>query len=119
MAICRLVDDAHIGNAYLTDIDRIYRSATFGIFLGSVTDRGRGYGRDATRLILRHAFEVEGLHRVELDALVTNERAIRLYRFCGFREEGIRREAAFKNGKWVNVLRMAVLAHEYRAHRQQ
>lgn len=113
MAICRAADGAHIGNAYLLDIDRTYRSASFGIFLGRAADRGRGYGREAVLLTLERAFEVEGLRRVALDVLAANDRAIRLYRSCGFREEGVSREAAWKGGRWVDVLRMAVLAHEH------
>lgn len=115
MAICRSTDGAHVGNVYLLDIDRVYRSASFGIFLGRAGDRGRGYGRDATLMMLRHAFDAEALHRVQLDVLATNERAIRLYRSCGFREEGVSREAAVKGGRRVDVLRMAVLRHEYGA----
>jgi RimJ/RimL family protein N-acetyltransferase len=38
-------------------------------------------------------FGVLGLHRIELRVLATNRRAIDCYLACGFRKEGVRREA--------------------------
>ena len=113
MAICRREDGVHIGNVSLNNVDRHYRHAAFGIFIGSPGDRGRGYGRTATLLMLQHAFEVEGLHRVYLDVLVTNTPAVALYRSCGFCDEGISREAALKDERWVDLLRMSILEQDY------
>ncbi len=113
MAICRRDDGTHIGNAYLIDFDRHYLNASFGIFIASTEHHGRGYGKAATILMLEKAFEIERLHRVYLDVLATNNRAIATYHSCGFREEGVSREAAIKNGKWVDVIRMAILEEEY------
>lgn len=65
-------------------------------------------------MVVRHAFEVMGLHRVDLRVLETNTRAIRCYERCGFVHEGVEAETAFVNGHWVSDLRMRLLQSEYR-----
>lgn len=87
--------------------------ATFSIGLFVPELRGRGLGREITRLVLDWAFGELGAHRVELEVLTGNERAIRCYRACGFREEGIRREAELYPDGWRDFLQMGVLRAEY------
>lgn len=103
-------DDATIGVVYLTDIDQTARSAQFSIMLGEKAARGRGVGAEATRLMLAHAFDDLNLHRVWLHVLADNEAAIALYRKAGFVQEGTLRQAAFKEGAYVDLLVMAALA---------
>jgi len=45
--------------------------------------------------------------------LADNEVARSLYRRLGFVEEGRLRGAAFKNGRFVDLVQMAMLADEY------
>jgi ribosomal-protein-alanine N-acetyltransferase len=62
---------------------------------------------------LSWAFSVLGLHRVELEVLASNSRAIGCYLACGFRQEGIRRQAALYQDGWKDFILMAVLQPEY------
>src|SRR5262249_43248535 len=48
------------------------RNAMFGICLGDKAAWGRGYGTEATRLMVRHAFETLNLHRVWLEVYEYN-----------------------------------------------
>lgn len=73
---------------------------------------GRGLGREVIGLVLRHGFGALGLHRVGVRVLASNERAIRCYKACGFREEGREREAARTHAGWQDDIIMGVLAHE-------
>ena len=82
-----------IGTTGLFRLDPENGTGTFGILIGEAQYRGRGYGTEATRLVLDYAFSALGLHNVMLQVLSTNERAIRAYRRAGFREIGRRREA--------------------------
>jgi RimJ/RimL family protein N-acetyltransferase len=88
------------------------RSCDVGIWIGEADARGQGYGTEAMRLLLWYLFRQMGLHRVALLVLSDNAAAIASYRKCGFREEGRDREAVFKDGGWVDSLRMGVLEHE-------
>jgi RimJ/RimL family protein N-acetyltransferase len=103
-----------IGHAGLrVDADQHRATYSVGVF---VTDlRGQGVGREITRLVLSWAFTVLGVHRVELEVLSSNSRAIRCYEACGFRREGLRREAELYPDGWKDFLLMGLLRSEYEA----
>jgi RimJ/RimL family protein N-acetyltransferase len=65
--------------------------------------------------MLSWAFGVLGAHRVELEVLAGNSRAINCYLACGFRHEGIRREAGLYPEGWKDFLLMGLLQAEYRS----
>jgi [ribosomal protein S5]-alanine N-acetyltransferase len=94
-------------------VNRDQHRAAFWIGLFVPGLRGRGLGKQITRLILDWAFADLGLHRVELEVLASNQRAIRCYLACGFREEGVRREAELYPDGWHDFIEMAVLKSEY------
>jgi RimJ/RimL family protein N-acetyltransferase len=105
--------DGHcIGGAGLRVNPGQHRAAFWiGLFVPGL--RGRGLGTQITRLILDWAFGELGLHRVELEVLATNQRAIRCYLACGFRQEGVCREAELSPDGWHDFIEMAVLNSEY------
>ncbi len=71
--------------------------------------RGRGLGRVLLEALLAWAREHPALYRVELEVLATNEPGLRLYRGCGFEEEG-RKLGAFRqaDGRFVDAVLMSV-----------
>lgn len=103
-----------IGLVSLTNIDRTNQSAIFHIMIGDTTNREKGVGSFATYCILRHAFYDMNLNRVELSVLENNSRAIRLYEKVGFKKEGIKREAVYKEGQFVNMITMAILKRDFK-----
>ena len=113
-AVAIEVDGRHVGGTglHLHDDDA---TAGFGIFIGEKSCWGRGYGTAGTREILRIGFEERKLHRIELETWAHNVRAQRCYRKCGFRHEGVRRQARLKRGRWIDVVMMAVLREEWEA----
>lgn len=102
-----------IGNVGLHEINLTARWAEVGIFIGEKKYWNQGYGRDALRLMLRHAFNNLNLHRVELRVYENNPRAIKAYENTGFVHEGRMRQKVFKNGQYVDELVMAVLRSEW------
>jgi RimJ/RimL family protein N-acetyltransferase len=62
---------------------------------------------------VRFAFEEMNLNRVELHVYDFNLRGQAAYRKCGFVEEGRMRQAHFSEGKWDDVVVMAVLRDEW------
>ncbi|MFJ9018547.1 GNAT family N-acetyltransferase [Streptomyces sp. NPDC102259] len=103
-----------VGEVVLHEWDPDARSCTFRTLIGP-RGRGRGLGTEATRLIVGHGFERLGLHRVQLELYGDNERARRVYEKVGFVVEGVRREAALRNGVWVDEVLMALLDREWAA----
>jgi RimJ/RimL family protein N-acetyltransferase len=103
---------APIGDAGLYAIDWIDRQAEFGISIDPA-HWNQGYGREVTGQMLRYAFDELNLHRVELRVIGNNFRGIKAYQACGFVHEGTKRQAAFLDGRWEDVLLMAVLREEW------
>lgn len=83
------------------------------MFIGEPTFWGQGLARDAVLALLSYAFERIDLHQVELWALGDNDRALAMYRRCGFVEEARLRERSFKNGGWVDHIVMSVNREEF------
>lgn len=81
--------------------------------IGDRESRGRGIGKAVTRLVVDYGFRMLNLNRVELSCLATNERARRLYAGLGFVVEGTLRQAQFKDGHYIDVVQMSVLAAEW------
>ena len=76
---------------------------------------GQGYGTIMTRLLLRFAFDELNLHKVQLTVFDYNERALALYRHQGFQQEGIFREAIYRDGHYYHMILMGLLDREWRA----
>jgi ribosomal-protein-alanine N-acetyltransferase len=111
-----LIDGApHVGNVALQRIDPIARSAEFAIVIGERDAWGKGVGKEAGGLICQHGFSALNLHRIHCGTLATNEAMRRLALDLGMREEGTRREAAFKDGRFVDCVEFGVLRAEFAA----
>jgi [ribosomal protein S5]-alanine N-acetyltransferase len=105
--------DSHcVGSARLrVDPDQHCATYSVGLFVAGL--RGRGLGREITRLMLSWAFGDLGAHRVELEVLADNNRAINCYLACGFRHEGSRRQAGLYPDGWKDFLLMGLLQAEH------
>lgn len=113
-AVVTLADDRLIGNVTLRNAKPENRSADLGLMIGEKELWGRGYGTDALRTACRFGFEVMNLHRIELEVLSEHTTARKLYERVGFREEGVRRDAHFKFGRYFDSVVMSVLEGELR-----
>ncbi len=108
------VEGKHVGNLGLHKVDRVHRKADLGIVIGEPAYWSRGYGTDALLAALAYGFGSLGLNKISLDVLEENSRALRSYAKCGFVHEGVHREDVFKDGRFLNVVRMSILAREFR-----
>jgi aminoglycoside 6'-N-acetyltransferase len=88
-----------------------YPSVGFDIALATSV-QGRGYGREALRVAIRH-FIGRGHHRFTIDPALDNERAIRTYAAVGFRPVGVMRACERRDGAWHDGLLMDLLADEF------
>jgi diamine N-acetyltransferase len=102
-----------IGNTSLHEVDYRNRSAVFGILIGETAARGKGYGTEATRLMLDYAFSALGLHSVMLTCAAFNQAGLRAYAKAGFREFGRRRQCRWLGGRVWDDVYMDCLASEF------
>ena len=107
-------DGALIGWVWLHLLSVADRNTTLAIGIMDETKLGQGLGSLAMKLVLQHAFDTLGLHRVALRALAYNTRAIAAYEKLGFRHEGVLRDNAWVAGAWHDDVMMGLLASEYR-----
>ncbi|GGQ04529.1 GNAT family N-acetyltransferase [Streptosporangium pseudovulgare] len=115
LAICANDQDgAYVGEIVLNDLDTDNLSCNLRIALIGPRVFGRGYGGEAIRLVLRHAFTTTPLHRIHLEAFAFNERALHVYRKAGFVQEGVHRDVLRWDGKWHDSITMAVLAPDFK-----
>ncbi len=104
----------HIGAVSLESIQKRNKNASFGIIIGDKNYWSKGYGEEASRLILDYGFKKLKLHRVELDVYSYNHRAMGLYKKLGFKKEAVRREHNFYNGKFYDTIIMGLLDREWK-----
>jgi RimJ/RimL family protein N-acetyltransferase len=104
--------NACLGHVGLYNIDHRIRSAEFAIMIGDKDAWGRGLGTEITAYMLDYGFGWLNLNRIELTVLSSNARAIALYEKLGFSGEGVKRQAQYKSGRYVDVYLMAKLRED-------
>ncbi len=118
MAVHERATGRLIGTCAFSQLDGENGSALYHITIGESDAWGRGYGTEATQLMIDHAFGTLGLHRIALFVFEFNERAIRAYRRVGFVVEGRSRESIWRDGRWWDELAMSILESDWRRIRE-
>jgi len=111
-AIAEIMTDECVGTIQLRAIDRPSHHSLFSIILRPAS-RGKGYGTDALRTLLRFAFHELNLHKVTLTVYASNPGGQRLYEKCGFRLEGRLRQQVYRQGKYEDQLVYSILDREF------
>lgn len=109
-------EDTYLGTISLKNISRKDLNAEYAI----VTRRcaqGTGVAYDATKEILKYAFEELQLQRVYLNVLEENIRANCFYKKCGFNYEGkfinhLYLRGEFKNLNWYGITKDKFLVYD-------
>ncbi|MEZ4361834.1 MAG: GNAT family protein [Kofleriaceae bacterium] len=113
-SIFATADGRYLGQVGVHQIHARSRVGRLGIVVASRAEMGRGYGTAAIAQVLDRAFGELGLHKVWLMVFRDNQRSRDIYRRVGFVEEGILRGEYFHEGAWHDMVRMSVLAPEWR-----
>ncbi len=112
-SIVKKDSDTLIGNCTLFKVDNINQSAEVGIMIGEETERNKGYGKEAIKMLLKYGFEELNLHTINIGAFSFNERAIKCYKSIGFKEVGRMRECRYHLGTWHDLVLMDMLRDEF------
>lgn len=107
-----LENDVLIGFVAL-DVNWANQNGFLAIGIGEPDCWGRGYGTEAMRLILNYAFNELSLHRVGLNVISNNQRAIALYEKLGFVREGAQREVVLRDGQRFDLVYYGLLRPEW------
>ncbi|GAB6097780.1 GNAT family protein [Desulfatiferula olefinivorans] len=112
-AICLKKNDEMIGYVGCKNIDWVHRGAVGYALYMSRAHRRMQFMLEACYLVYAYCFDQLGLNRYEVDVLESNEAVRNLHAMMGHRQEGVLRQAVFKNGRFHNVIRMALLNEEF------
>lgn len=100
--------DKKIGYFRLSNYSNINRNIYVGADLHS-DFRGVGLAFEAYKLFIPFLFSKYNLHKVSLEVLKTNLKAIKLYERLGFKYDGVKREEVLKGDKWVDSIIMSIV----------
>jgi len=113
--IVRLEDDEVIGIARLMKVNLISRSALAGVFIGVKNLRGKGFGVDATNLLLDFGFNALNLRNIMAEVFSFNTASLKTCKKCGFKEIGRRRNAIRVGGQEFDDVFLDILDTEFDA----
>ncbi|MFD0701802.1 GNAT family N-acetyltransferase [Myroides pelagicus] len=102
-----------IGLVYLTNINYINRTGIMGYMIGESNARGKGYAKEAVLQLLHYVFQQLGINRVSANVLATNQRSLSAMKKIGFIQEGILREAIFRNGHFIDLISFSILKSDF------
>lgn len=103
------VDDVPVGYCQVKNIDLVNRSCELGFYVAPEY-QGKGYATMMVRDLVNYATSELNVHRFYLEVFADNEKAINLYKKCGFIKEGILRDKILRAGRFRDVVVMALIA---------
>jgi len=111
-AICLKCNGKHIGNIKIEPINFLHKRGEFGILMGDKPEWGKGYAKEASKIVIDFCFKTLNLKKITLGVVESNEVAVILYKKIGFEVEGIYKNHGFYDNRLENVLRMAIFNQE-------
>lgn len=105
-------DDKAIGALILNEIDMKNGTGHIHIKIASGDERGKGYGTDAIKTIVKYAFSELRLNCIFANILSYNEPSVHLFEKCGFMRDGVLRSRVFKQGKYIDLYNYSILCSD-------
>lgn len=103
----------YIGGCGINDVDPKNRHCTIGVFIGDKNLWGKGYGTDALEILISFIFNELNLEKIKLSVYSFNDRALKCYKALGFEEEGVLKKEVFREGKYHDIILMAMFREDY------
>jgi len=113
--ICKKPDDIPVGQTAFIRIDYVSRAAVFYMAIYDSGFWSKGFGGEATKLMLKYAFDILNLNRIQLHVSSENVNATEIYKKAGFKTEGTLRQAMYHYNRYVDFYVMGILREEYYA----
>jgi len=102
-----------LGFLGLYNINYRHRHAEFAIMIHP-SHQGKGYAEKASRLLIEYSFNQLNLHKLYLDVVKHNEKAIHIYQKIGFETEGELKQQYFIDGQYYDSYQMGLLRKDYK-----
>ena len=102
-----------IGTCGFTSFDLPNNSAEVGYVLSSPY-WGQGIGPEALRAVITFGFEALYLNRIEAHFMPANNASRRVLEKCMMQPEGVRREAMYAKGRYIDIETYAITEKDYK-----
>ena len=99
---------SHVGNIRVSSINQIHRTCMLGIIIGEASARGKGFGLEATQLLVNYIFGSLNMNKIWLYVFDDNATAKKMYEKLGFITEGNLKQQFFKNGRYHDMFVMSL-----------
>jgi len=106
-------ENKKIGVINLYRIDNWNKRCFWAYYIGDTSFRGKGIGRKLECNIYDYVFYNLNLNKLCCEVLEENDNVIKIHQKFGSKIEGNFRKHIFKNNRFFNVIRMAILKEEW------
>lgn len=103
-----------IGYAGICNLSKTNLSGEYFIFIGDKDYNNKGIGTYVTKEIIKYGFENLNLNRIMLTVSNENIGAVKAYTKANFKQEGVMRQAAYRDGKFHDKIIMGILKEEWK-----
>lgn len=103
-----------LGFASITNINKVLNSCYWAFYLGDTSVRGAGIGGKVEYNVLRYVFETLELNKLRCEVFTFNDNVIKMHEKFGFRREAYYREHCYKNGRFQDVVGLAITKTEWK-----
>ncbi|GAA4885710.1 GNAT family N-acetyltransferase [Flaviramulus aquimarinus] len=95
-------EEVALGMIDLFDFDFRNSRAGVGILVKEPSDRQKGYGHEALKLLIDYSFTHLGLHQLYCNISEENKASVKLFTNQGFKEIGLKKDWNIVNGTYKN-----------------
>lgn len=95
-----------IGMIGLYQINWIHRTCEIGVFIGDKKVKGKGYGKEACRVIEKFAKEYLNLRKIKLYVVYDNITALKMWESIGYRKVGQLKDERYIKGEYKDIVLM-------------
>lgn len=104
-----------VGLIDLFDFDPHHQRAGLGILIGDTAEWGKGYAKDALKVLLRYIFTVLLLNQVYCSIDEMNTASLHLFKNSGFRVTGIKEKWNRSFSGWTNEWFLQITSEDWSA----
>jgi RimJ/RimL family protein N-acetyltransferase len=113
LGVCLKEDDSLIGYVQANNLDlRNLKVEWGGTFIGDTKYIGKGYGEEASKLLLKFLFDQYPINKCYAYCLAGHPATPKLFKKLGFSQEGFLRQEVYKNGFFNDLLVFSLLRSE-------
>ena len=115
LGIVHKTDKVFCGIVSIGNINNFNHNADISLMIGEKKYRVLDIAYEVMKLIINHSFQSLNLHKVSVGYVATLKPwGLFLQNSFGFVEEGIQREHAFKNGKYIDIVNLGLTINDYK-----